>query len=121
MFLYDFFSFAGQFLNRLWGSNPEYVLVKRGKEPAKGLWALPGGKIELGEATLDGAKRELQEETGLDDNDVTFAKHSFTSNDAIYHNEKNEVIFHFVVTQTFCKLKALPLNYIRAGAIKYKK
>jgi ADP-ribose pyrophosphatase YjhB (NUDIX family) len=48
-------------------SRPTYVLVKRGKEPNKGMWSLPGGKIEAGEKSLAAAKRELQEETGLFD------------------------------------------------------
>jgi ADP-ribose pyrophosphatase YjhB (NUDIX family) len=40
-----------------------YLLVQRGKEPNRGKWSLPGGKIEPGETTLQGAIRELGEET----------------------------------------------------------
>ena len=39
------------------------LLIKRGKPPGKGLWSLPGGKIEPGETALEAAKRELFEET----------------------------------------------------------
>lgn len=46
-------------------NNVRYVLVQRGKKPNRGIWSLPGGKIELGECTLDAAKRELFEETKL--------------------------------------------------------
>ena len=42
------------------------LLVKRGKEPAKGLWAIPGGKIEAGEKLTDAVKREFLEETGIE-------------------------------------------------------
>lgn len=42
-----------------------YVLVQRANEPNKGKWSLPGGKIELGETTMQAARRELLEETGL--------------------------------------------------------
>lgn len=41
------------------------VIVKRGKEPSKGLWALPGGRQEIGETLEQAARRELAEETAL--------------------------------------------------------
>lgn len=41
------------------------VIVKRGREPSRGLWALPGGRQELGETLEETARRELAEETGL--------------------------------------------------------
>jgi bifunctional NMN adenylyltransferase/nudix hydrolase len=39
--------------------------VKRKSEPGKGLWALPGGHLNEHETQLDGAIRELREETKL--------------------------------------------------------
>ena len=41
----------------------QVLLVKRGKPPGKGLWSLPGGKIESGEQAEAAAARELFEET----------------------------------------------------------
>ena len=41
------------------------LMIKRGREPNKGMWAFPGGFIELNEEMIDSAKRELEEETGL--------------------------------------------------------
>lgn len=41
------------------------LLVKRRAEPGKGLWAIPGGHLNEFETQLDGAIRELREETKL--------------------------------------------------------
>ena len=43
----------------------EVLLVRRGNEPYKGCWALPGGFMEMDESIERCAVRELMEETGL--------------------------------------------------------
>jgi len=45
--------------------NKKILLIERSKEPYKGFWSLPGGKIEFGEHPEETAKRELFEETGI--------------------------------------------------------
>ena len=42
------------------------LLIKRGRDPGKGLWAVPGGKVEHGETLEETVVREVKEETGLD-------------------------------------------------------
>jgi 8-oxo-dGTP diphosphatase len=43
----------------------QVLLVQRGKAPSQGLWSLPGGHIEPGEAAADALHREIAEETGV--------------------------------------------------------
>ena len=41
------------------------LLILRGHEPGKGLWSIPGGRIEPGETDEQAVIREVREETGL--------------------------------------------------------
>jgi 8-oxo-dGTP diphosphatase len=43
----------------------EILLVLRDREPAKGTWSLPGGKVHAGESLAEACRREVREETGL--------------------------------------------------------
>lgn len=41
------------------------LLVRRGQEPGRGLWSVPGGRLEPGETVAEGCVREVLEETGV--------------------------------------------------------
>lgn len=44
----------------------QVLMIKRDQPPAKGMWSIPGGKLEAGESMTVACKREVKEETGLD-------------------------------------------------------
>jgi 8-oxo-dGTP diphosphatase len=50
---------------RLSGDSIEVLLIRRKNPPYQGMWALPGGFMEIDESLEETAERELEEETGL--------------------------------------------------------
>ena len=47
------------------GTKLKVLLIERGVEPFRGRWAFPGGFMRMDESAEEGARRELEEETGL--------------------------------------------------------
>ena len=69
------------------------LLIKRGKDPLKGHWSLPGGSQEPGETMETCAVRELFEETGLTAAKISFAR----VRDRMGHDENGDLTHHFVL------------------------
>ena len=69
------------------------LLVKRGAPPNEGLWAVPGGSLELGESLGECAERETLEETGL----VVRAGEPVYIFDMIERDPDGKIRFHFVI------------------------
>ena len=43
----------------------ELLMIQRGQDPGRGLWSIPGGRVEQGESLAVALKREVMEETGV--------------------------------------------------------
>ncbi len=75
------------------------LLVRRGREPLKGQWSLPGGLLELGESLTAGVAREVLEETGLLVEPVELVELL----DRIHH-EDDRVRYHYVIADYLCRV-----------------
>jgi len=76
------------------------LLVRRGSEPLRGQWSVPGGMLELGEDLGEAARRELKEETGLEVEPLEV----LTVFDRI-QRQGRRVKYHFVIVDFACRLK----------------
>ncbi|HOI72761.1 MAG TPA: NUDIX hydrolase [Syntrophales bacterium] len=69
------------------------LLVERGIDPSRGLWAIPGGSLELGETIQAGAEREILEETGI----VIRAGEPVYTFDFFERDAEGRIRFHYVI------------------------
>lgn len=69
------------------------LLVKRGRPPRQGQWAIPGGKVQAGESLRVAVEREILEETAIS---VRAAEMVYQL-EYIEHDEAGALAFHYVV------------------------
>jgi 8-oxo-dGTP diphosphatase len=74
------------------------LLIRRGKEPLRGRWMIPGGTVEAGETLEEALVREIEEETGL----TVKPREVLTVVDRI-HRDNGRLQYHFVIIDYLCE------------------
>lgn len=78
------------------------LLVRRDTEPGRGLWTLPGGRVEPGESLREAVVREVREETSVDvevDGMIGVAER-------IVRDDDGAVAYHYVILDFVCTRRA---------------
>jgi 8-oxo-dGTP diphosphatase len=81
-------------------SRGRVLIVRRGSPPLQGEWSIPGGMLEVGETVVEGVRRELAEETGVEAS-VHGVIEVF---ERISLDAEGKPVYHYVVLDHFCEL-----------------
>ncbi len=82
------------------------ALIKRGNEPSKGKWTIPGGLVELGESVEAAVIREAKEETCLD----VEKPELIDVVDNVDFDEHGKVKYHHVIVDYLVHVKGGDIN-----------
>jgi mutator protein MutT len=74
------------------------LLIRRGKEPLRGRWVVPGGTVEAGETLQEALVREIREETGI----VVRPREVVLVFDRIERDGGGAVRYHYVIIDYLC-------------------
>lgn len=75
------------------------LLIRRGSEPLRGQWSIPGGTLETGETLLEGVVREMAEETGLQVRVLELIEVF----ERIMPDAEGRARYHFVIVDYLCE------------------
>jgi ADP-ribose pyrophosphatase YjhB (NUDIX family) len=82
------------------------LLIRRGSEPLRGEWSIPGGTLELGETLEEGVARELLEETGIKVRVIDLIEvfdRIYGDDGTIAARTEKKPRFHYVIVDYLCE------------------
>lgn len=85
------------------------LLVRRGSDPGRGVWSVPGGVVELGESLRNAVRREVREECGVE---VEVGDLCWVS-EVVERDEMGRIRFHYVILDFFADYVS---GELRAGS-----
>ena len=80
--------------------NGRALLIRRGSAPLEGQWSIPGGMLELGESIVEGVRRELAEETGIEVRVLELIEVF----ERVIPGESGRIRYHFVILDYLCEM-----------------
>ncbi len=78
------------------------LLEKRGNEPAKGQWTIPGGVVEVGESLEEAVLRETSEETGMEAENPKL----IDVVDQVHRDLEGKIEYHYVIIDYVVRIKS---------------
>jgi 8-oxo-dGTP diphosphatase len=81
-------------------SGGSVLLIRRGKEPSRGEWSIPGGLVRVGETLKEAVARESAEETGL----IVRPDELVELLERIFHDDRGRVRYHYVLADYRCQV-----------------
>lgn len=82
------------------------LLIRRGSEPLRGEWSIPGGTLEIGETLEEGVARELLEETGVHVRVLELIEvfdRIYLDDAATSGGNRKKPRFHYVIVDYLCE------------------
>jgi 8-oxo-dGTP diphosphatase len=79
----------------------QILMIKRGKEPNKGYWSIPGGAVRLGETLQGAARREVREECSID----VEVERVLDAAQNIIRDETGRIEYHYVIVDLLARYR----------------